>query len=477
MSSLTIGTFSYNQFVNSGVTATVDGAPLTNGMVINEGQTITAVAPEGQLFYFRTVNSQQITSIYLESSDTAGGNKKRQSFILSADRKTATLVLGTPPDNNRWGNFTVGVRSATTYDYTLKQSDIDYLNSSLVDLKVNGASATLGTGINYGDYLTATCANNRAFKLINIASYTVSSIYFSGKDTAGQSRYLGFELSEDNKTATLLFKSPTSNPLTWSNLISETDEVTEVVGNNSVYLINDDILTNVIAERFGTTGDTTLDYGVYILSLISLPFTIPENIILDENNISLGNKELTVSAPQLSTDNIAFDMGSITVPIENDNFLDYANTTAIIHLPRTPPINLDVNYVVGHTVSIEYVVDCYTGIAQVNLRSSKNEDIFFTTSVDIGISVPYITTTGTTRLENNNVKVGGENGVKNPYIEILRNEALLKDGLFTVPIIDESILNGYNGFARIEEINLSSKATSLEKDMILSRLRSGVIIK
>lgn len=476
MSDLTITALSFNALNSLGIISTVDGAPITSGMVVPHGKTLVCKAPTGKQFFNTIVSGAERSSIYINSKNSGGGNSKDNSFILTENKTIASFTVGDPPTGNTWGRIYATLQDYREFDYVFTQADIDNLTSSKAVLKVDGVTVEVGKGIKYGQTLVANCASNREFQMINISYFTVSSIYFEGKNTGGQSRYIGFELSNDNKTATTVFSPPDSAPLYWSALKSITNEVTEVVGNNSVYLIDDDILTSVISERFSPTGETALDYGVFILSLIDLPFKIPESIILESEQISLGNKKLNVSAPLISNDNISFDLGSITVPRNEDNFLDFANTIAVIHLPRTPPINLNIDYVIGETVSIEYVVDCYTGIAQINLRSSKIDDVFFTSNVDIGVNVPYISTAGTTRLENSSVKVGGENGVKNPYIEILRKDATLKNGFFTVPIIDEGFLNGYNGYARVEGIKLASKATSYEKGLILSQLVNGVII-
>ena len=75
------------------------------------------------------------------------------------------------------------------------------------------------------------------------------------------------------------------------------------------------------------------------------------------------------------------------------------------------------------------------------------------------------------------MSLGGDNHVKTPYIEIIQNMPILGNGFFTAPIVDENSLNGYNGFAKVDDINLVSKATSNEKGTILNILKSGVIIK
>ena len=63
------------------------------------------------------------------------------------------------------------------------------------------------------------------------------------------------------------------------------------------------------------------------------------------------------------------------------------------------------------------------------------------------------------------------------FIEIIRNEVLLKDVYFTIPVDDESILTGLSGYVRIEDVNLVGNTMLNEKESIISKLKSGVIFK
>ena len=73
--------------------------------------------------------------------------------------------------------------------------------------------------------------------------------------------------------------------------------------------------------------------------------------------------------------------------------------------------------------------------------------------------------------------MGGDNGVLIPYIEIVRNDAILPNGFFTVPVVDESLISGQSGFIKIDNVELETSALGNEKAQIISLLNSGVIIK
>lgn len=56
------------------------------------------------------------------------------------------------------------------------------------------------------------------------------------------------------------------------------------------------------------------------------------------------------------------NLGSITVPRYHNSFLDYAPYTKVeLYLPYIGFVQLDANIVVGNTISIEYVVDYFSG--------------------------------------------------------------------------------------------------------------------
>lgn len=417
-------------------------------------------------------------------TDTVG-QKFYHPFIISQNQKSASLTFAEVHAGQKYNSIQSTIindvdpepEPEPTPDYVITQNDLDQFTSSYATVTVNDVPVYLGMGILNGQTIKATLPHNREFSMINIGAYNLSSIYLTAKDSAGQAKYLGFNLSADNKTATLVLSSP-DNPDKWASIVSVSSEVTLVTGNNSVYLIDDAKLSEIVAQRFSLVGEgEVFDYGVFILGLISIPFKLPDGIVLESSPISLGNKTLTTSAPEIVTDNIAFNLGDIYTPRENNNYLDYMNTTAILHLPRTPPINLDINYVLGHTINIEMIVEVYSGKANINIRSDKTGEIFATNTVDIGVNVPYIGSIGTPRAENISITLGGVNDVLTPFIEIIRNDSYNSDGVFNIPVKDESVLAGNTGFIKVNEIDLNVSATSNEKDAILNMLKTGVIIK
>ena len=365
--------------------------------------------------------------------------------------------------------------------YTLTAYDIDALTINQIDYKINGVTAILGSQLRLGDVCVAKVTGNRKFYTDENYPNGTSIRHFWFDDDSGDMFNLNYTLSDNNQTATFTVIDNSGSISSYgvnSFKVSTRIETPSVVGNNNVYKINKDTLTLVNKERFTIIAgsDTPYDYGQYILSVLQFPFDIPDNIIGGSSAIQLANKTLTANGEKLLDDVIKVDLGTITVPNTHNNLLDFAGTQAIIHLPLAPSIVLELKYVIGQTLGIYYLLDCYTGTATINITSTKLEGVISSTQVDIGVRVPYMADTYTAP-ENTSVVAGGDNGVKIPYVELINHDAILPNGFFTVPVVDETIINGQTGYIKVDNVELVTNALGNEKAQIISLLNSGVIIK
>lgn len=447
---------------NNHASMTVNGFAAASGGVINSGDNLVVTADSGYKF---TANS-----VYFEGQNGSTGEMIYLYFTFAPGGKTGAVTF----DSGSYWALNVATIVAVP-DYVVISSDIAELALSGSTLKINGVEAVEGSGIFVGDSLVIEAGLGYEFYPQFIAPNVESSVYFTGQNpNSGSVLYLVFELSEDNLTASTTFSL--SGGYSYYSLKVGAVQSTTVSGTNNVYQIDSNKLAEINNVRFSGTPPDVYDYGQFILSVIELPFSISEDIILEPEKIMLATFETDIEAPKISTDKIIVDLGSITTPSPN-NLLDFKNTTVILHLPRTESIAIEADYVIGETISIKYIIDCYTGMATINISSTKIGGVIHTLQADLGVNIPYAVVAGSAQLSNSNIKVGGDNGVRTPYIEVIKNNAVLPYGFFTIPILDESVLLGYEGFTTIEEIKLISKANSYEKDLILSQLNSGVIIK
>lgn len=449
---------------NSNASMTINGVPIAVNDVINSGDVLEATTNAGYAF---TNNG-----LYFSGQDPNYGMMVYLYFDLSSGNTVGNKTF----DSGAYFGLTVSTEVLTP-DYVVTQGDIDELNLSGSTLKINGVVATVGSEIFVGDLVEVEAGEGFEFYPDNLVPDISSSVYFGGQNSSsGIPIYLELVLGVDNVTASVTFTNDSSG-YGFSYLSVGAVQVDQVTGQNNVYLINTNKLAELNNERFVGTPPNVYDYGQFILSVLELPFAIPEEIILDPESIMLATYPTTVEGDKIATDKIKIDLGEISIPETDLNLLDFKNVTASIHLPRIEPLVIDIDYVIGETVSIEYVIDCYTGIATVNISSTKIGGVILTRQVDIGVNVPYAVERGNATVYNSNVDVGGDNGVIKPFIEILKNEAVLADGFFTIPIVDEDFLLNHTGFITVEEIELTTKTSYSEKANLVSMLKAGVIVK
>lgn len=434
----------------------------TAGTVFLQTDEFRLVANAGRLFtqdsvYFRDANS--------------GGT---EYFEVSSDRKTATY---TNLYGANLGGYSVATVAAPVSQHTISQDDLDNFSAAHADLFVNGSPAVVGTDLFPGDVLRTTVRDGWAFYQSPDAPDGFIQVY---------TRYLYDGSFAYFEREGVTFKAGTftvGDNGAFGTISADTvlEQPEGVKGFNNVYEVNDDQLKLITQSRWlgpPVPDSDPEDYGKYILGLINLPFKISPTMVVGEQAVRMGPLNTNVEANYLNSDTIRLSLGEIVTTGTKGNFLDYKDTVAMLHLPYCDSVALDLEYVIDQTISIEYLISLYDGTAIVNITSSKTGDIVLTQNIDMNITIPFANiNTYPSRNASDSVKLGGDNGIKTAFIELLRNDAVLESGFFTIPIVDEKPLTGYTGFARVEEINLSSKATSYEKDLIVNKLNAGVIIK
>ncbi len=441
---------------NTDLIFTWDGGELTTGnynvVVTKDGVEVDNITTANKTYTLNRPAGEYVVTVY----DKGGKSDPTASNISQAITLSAVLSKAL---------------------YTVKAEDMTAISDNEIDMKVNGADITTGSVLRLGDVVVAKVSGIRKF-------YTDPALHGTSINFAvffdAEMQWLQFTLSDNDQTATFTMVDDTSGSAgtyqAWN--IRTKQETPAVVGTNNVYKIDTNILSSVNKERFVTIAgsDTPFDYGQYILSVLQFPFDIPADQILTPENIQLANRQLSVVANKVATDKIKIDLGEIVVPDTYGNMLSFANTNAVIHLPLAPSIVLDLEYVIGQTLGVYYLLDCYTGTATINITSTKLAAVISSTQVNIGVRIPYMADSYTAP-ENTGVVAGGNNGVKIPYIELISHDAILPHGFFTVPVVDETLISGQTGYIKVDNVELVTSALGNEKAQIISLLNSGVIIK
>lgn len=359
------------------------------------------------------------------------------------------------------------VENSPEYDFISKLIEYDGT------LEVNGLPIVAGSNLAAGDVIILTVGEG--YKIAERASLVLES-------AVGEEIHTPFIIVEDTGDKIASLAVPIfDGSVAWFNLIAEQVTELEVVSNN-VYLIDYDKLKQINIERYSDVptpnGLDRYDYGVNILSVLNVPFTIPEKLILNPIEIMLGTKQLTVTGSELKTDLLTFDLGEITYQPTEGNTLDYANKVFTLHLPYGQAIVIAPEYIVNQTISIEYRLDLYSGVADVLITTTTLDTVIYMQKVDIGITIPYSSTNSTSiNVYNDGVTVGGFNDIYRPYLEIIENPAHLPYGMFTNIVPDEGVLGGFDGYITVDNIDLEAVTIIEDANSIISLLSGGVIIK
>ena len=451
--------------------------------LIGKGDTLVLTAKSGYEIVAASVEYQMFVS---------------GQFTVASDKQTASLVLPNDTGDISLSYWEINTKATVVVPppfqgYTFKQSDRTKITNNKGQLFINGVLAVLGDTFISGDVV----------EIRPIDGFGITETIFISND----GNYNTFDISGVNATDDFLYwdlswqddpnadhGQPIQNSqlnggyfdtIEYESVEPLPPDVTPSKGINDIYLVDDANMRILANSNFEvlTGGDTETpiftNYSKYILGLIKLPFFVDETLIKEyDKTVRLKDRDFNAKGDLLFSDILRLDLGVIETPPVNNDFTDFDNTIAIIHLPYCDTINIDIDYVIGFKVGVIYEINLYDGKATINITSSKINGVILTKTIDMGITVPFgnfedIPSNNDPR----NVDLGGDNGIKTPYIELLRNDAVLPYGFFTIPIADESLLNVQTGFVKIDEIDLNVNAGRDEKEMILNAISNGVIIK
>ena len=382
---------------------------------------------EGLEFYINNVlvtgnATLQGTLKFIANSNTVINSAKIRdwdgydnNFTISSDKKTATYKTDSGTEYEVPTVATSSTVPIDPYLNAVKQSDIDNYTAKNTVLYVNDVIATNGTKL------------TGVLKFVANSGYLIENAVI--RDLDGFSN--NFVLSGDSKSATFTTVTGTQYSAPTVETVMETKEVK---GLNAVYELTPDLLRTFTAKRFvGFNGQNETDYGRYILGLIELPFKVPNQYVKGKQNIQLGGYDTGVDADLLSIDKITLDLGEITIPLKFNNSLDFQNVTGVLYLPYSPPITIEPKYFVGQKIGVEYIINMYNGECIINIYSTKTNGVIIRQNIDLNIAIPFAQIeTNPTINSPSNIKIGGFNGLKQQYIEVLRNDAMLSNGFFTI---------------------------------------------
>lgn len=331
-----------------------------------------------------------------------------------------------------------------------------------------------------GTFYNCTCNYSNGEKVDTTKPVVISAN--SGYDFKGVNTYkkgaiaYNFTKNEDNTQLYIETTSFTDNYDYYINDNYNATKTSELVSTFvNLYRVTNSEMKQLAVARFVGDSGTTVDYGEFITQLYVLPFEISRDIIGERDSIILGNYDSKVESTMLIDSKLYINGGLITVPNKYNNVYDYLNTTCTLRLPFFNPIILDVDNVIDKTISIQYIVDLYSGNCTVNISSSFTGEIIHSETTNIVTQIPFIQKQNNSivnRLSNAN-----ENLIDNAFIEIVRNIPYYTNDIFGKATIVFDTVGSVTGYCEISDIQLITTATNEEKEEIESILKDGIFIK
>lgn len=327
------------------------------------------------------------------------------------------------------------------------------------------------------------CTCNYTNNEVIVADKDIVITADTGYEFKNQYTYLDYNIentmvkSDDRTTLTIPYSSVSQlGNIELNDNYVATVPVETIGGFCNLYKVTEKELTQLSKARFDkdVSAGTIIDYGSAITQLYILPLAIPAELIGDKSNIILGSLDSKVESTLLNNYIYEIDMGSITVPEKYTNVYDYINTTVTLRVPFFSAITLDVENVIGHTISIKYTVDLYSGNVTMNVTSDFTGSIIYSSTQNIVTQIPFV------QKQNNGIVNQLSNVYKyliaTPVIEVVRNIPYDDTAEFGKGSVWSGILGEIEGYCEVNKIQLNTSATNEEKEDIIDLLKEGVFI-
>lgn len=322
-------------------------------------------------------------------------------------------------------------------------------------------------------------ANGEKLKADKVVTITADPGYFFQTDFEYAFDDIGTVTRQFTKSAdgsTLTIPTPPDADVKLFQNYEAIAKIASISGFVNLYSPTADELQALSKERFYTlSAENIVDYGQFITAVYVCPLEIPAENLGDKGTINLGKFNATTKATLLKNYRSNVPCGTISVPAKYNNVYDYINTTCTLYIPFFAPIVLQNDFVIGQTVTVDLVIDWYSGTASYNVSSTFNNAIFASGTANIVTQIPFIQ-------KQNNTVVNQISNVANytvdtARIEVTRNKPYTATGsIFGKPVIEFVTIGDLSGYAEFSNVELIGNATETEKKSIESLLKSGVFI-
>ena len=420
----------------------------TDGETLNVNKPVTITADSG--YYFSD-------TYYVLYPDNDTGSPVQ--FNISADK---TKLSYTPDDS------ALGKDLYITSRYSAVELPPHYVYLS---------DSSLGTAS--FEHCSCNYTDGEKFKTDKVVTITADPGYFFQTDFEYSFEDIGTVTRQFTKSAdgsTLTIPNPPDADIHLFQAYTAIEKIESISGFVNLYSPTAEELQALSKERFySLSAENVVDYGQFITAVYICPLEIPSDNLGDKGTINLGKFTATTKSTLLKNYRSNVPCGTITVPAKYKNVYDFINTTCTLYLPFFVPIVIQNDFVIGQTVSVDLVIDWYSGTASYNISSTFNNAIFASGTANIVTQIPFIQ-------KQNNTVVNQISNVSNypvdtARIEVTRNKPYnANDSIFGKPVIEFVTIGDLSGYAEFDRVELTGNATADEKQDIESLLKSGVFI-
>lgn len=428
-----------------------------------KGNTVTITPDDNLKFYSLSANVFHYSSGRPETINATIVNNVATLVIPNAylDNRHALLSLNY--------NFIKTVESSGVTDDTKQNATVTVKNNTITitpNAGYNIISANLYT-INSYDYAHHK-TNETSFKIENnIATLTFDKV---------QDLRNNYEIHVSYETK----KQETKKQETQPTIIKHTgdsakDETqpTPNTGTNVIrlYEVDDETLDKISKKDltvFQNEAPQRYDFQAFINQLYKLPFEIPKSYLTTTNQIITGYFTVDAPAYKINEENYSLKIGSITVPTNNG--FDYNIKDISLILPWLPTVKLSSSDIIGKTINIVYNLSFLDGTTTVVIKSDNTVVESFQNNIAQNLELFNIYS----NRENGSLNSTLQNDLRQAYIKI--NYYKPVDNLISYPTNEHGTLKDYHGFTKVKNIILSKSINADIDDLIINRLKQGVII-
>lgn len=235
-----------------------------------------------------------------------------------------------------------------------------------------------------------------------------------------------------------------------------------------------DNLSNKLISYFQSTASGNVeiedyDYTRFINQVYRLPFSIPSSIEVGTTKVSAGLFNLNMNTKTIKVDHYDIDIG--TIKIDSKDATSYNAIKATLYLPFINSIQIDINDIIGHTISITYRINLLNGM---NTLIVENENgLIYNQNVNVATNLQLFGAYYDKNVGSLNSVLN--NNLRQAYIVIERKTPITN--LLTYPTNEHGLVSDYKGLTKFVNTQLHVDATFQEKQEILAQLGQGVNIK